>query len=175
MYTELESSNGWPWFVVGLTAWIWCSQCMAEKEVASSTNLLPLRWMQLGNPCSHGLNRCNREVQKLYGFKQHTFGEKSTPVEVEVQVVLFFLKKINKKLFFMVFHVPWVTHTTKVPNMVPWYPSPVAHRSSETLVPGGTVPTQRTWHGLASLVTHWCPMFLEVIHHHLSWSIIIPL
>ena len=118
MYTELESSNGWPWFVVGLTAWIWCSQCMAEKEVASSTNLLPLRWMQLGNPCSHGLNRCNREVQKLYGFKQHTFGEKSTPVEVEVQVVLFFKEDKQKVFFswFFMFH-EWLIP----PRFLTWF------------------------------------------------------
>ena len=45
-------------------------------------------------------------TQKLYGFKQHTCGEKSTPVEVEVQVVLFFKEdkqKVGFSWFFM-FH-----------------------------------------------------------------------
>ena len=74
----------------------------------------------------------------------------------------------------------------------PWSPS---LRSAETLVPGGTVPTQRTWHGLASLEVRmamdgwslYYPIYVggvlttchdplssecqELGRHHLSWSI----
>lgn len=38
----------------------------------------------------------HKNIEKLYGFKEHTFGKKSTPVEVEVQVVLFFLEDKQK-------------------------------------------------------------------------------
>ena len=131
--------------------------------------------------CNREVFRPQEHSKTMRIFLHRTSGEKSkpiksNPVEVEVQTfsgwwfgtsILFshILGMSSSQLTFIFFrglaqpptssflsllNWCWMFHEWLKPRFheFPWSPS---LRSAETLVPGGTVPTQRTWHGLASL------------------------